>query len=285
MYPPDDPFLVYRLFGFITIRWYAVCILGGALAATWVGARRAERRGYNPEHAWNLLALGLITAIASARAWYVFFEWPSFRGRPLLYIINPATGGIAIHGAILGAIIGCWIYTRWNRLPFVEWLDIGAPCMALAQAIGRWGNFFNQEAYGRPTTLPWGLRIDADHRVVPYRDPDVYGEATRFHPTFLYESLWNVGVVAALLLMERRFRNHWRTGDTFLLYGILYSLGRVWIEGLRTDSLCSNGVGGSCDGALRTAQVVSLLVILVFSAVYVYRHRRRPPTAPASAGA
>jgi phosphatidylglycerol:prolipoprotein diacylglycerol transferase len=157
--------------------------------------------------------------------------------------------------------------------------------MALAQAIGRWGNFFNQEAYGRPTTLPWGLRIDADHRIGPYRDPAVYGEATRFHPTFLYESLWNAGVVAALLLMERRFQSHWRTGDTFLLYGILYSLGRVWIEGLRTDSLCSNGVGGSCDGALRTAQVVSLLVILVFSAVYVYRHRRRPPTAPASAGA
>ena len=282
MYPPDDPFVVYQLFGLLTIRWYAVWILGGALVATWIGARRAERRGYNPEHAWNLLALGLITAIACARAWYVFFEWPSFRGKPLLYIINPGTGGIAIHGAILGAIIGAWIYTRWNRLPFVEWLDIGAPCMAIAQAIGRWGNFFNQEAYGRPTTLPWGLRIDADRRIGPYTDLAAYGEATRFHPTFLYESLWNVGVVAALLWIERRFRGHVRTGDTFLLYGILYSLGRVWIEGLRTDSLCSNGVGGSCDGALRTAQVVSLVVILVFSAVLVFRHVRRPPSAPAA---
>jgi phosphatidylglycerol:prolipoprotein diacylglycerol transferase len=282
MHPPDDPFVVYQLFGFLTIRWYAVCILGGALIATWFGARRAARRGYDPEHAWNLLAIGLITSIACARAWYVFFEWPSFRGKPLLYIINPATGGIAIHGAILGAIIGAWIYTRYNRLNFLEWLDIGAPCMAIGQAVGRWGNFFNQEAYGRPTTLPWGLRIDQDRRISPYGAPP-YGETTRFHPTFLYESIWNAGVVIVLLLIERRFRRQLRTGDIFLLYGILYSLGRLWIEGLRTDSLCSNGIGGSCAGSLRTAQVVSVVIIVVFSAVLAYRHLHRPPATPASA--
>jgi phosphatidylglycerol:prolipoprotein diacylglycerol transferase len=283
MYPPDDPFIVYQLFGFLTIRWYAVCILGGALVATWVGARRARQRGHDPEHAWNLLALGLITAIICARAWYVYFEWPNFRGKPLLYIINPATGGIAIHGAILGAILGAWIYTRWNRLVFLEWLDIGAPCMAIGQAIGRWGNFFNQEAYGRPTTLPWGLRIDQNRRVAPFHEAP-YDETTRFHPTFLYESLWNFAVVAALLLIERRFRRALRTGDIFLLYGIFYSLGRVWIEGLRTDSLCSSGVGGSCEGSLRTAQVVSLVVIVVFSAVLAFRHmRKQPPATTASA--
>lgn len=282
MYPPDDPFVVYQLFGFLTIRWYAVCILGGALVATWFGARRAEQRGHNPEHAWNLLALGLVTAIAFARAWYVYFEWPNFSGRPLLYIINPATGGIAIHGAILGAIIGAWIYTRFNRLNFLEWLDIGAPCMAIGQAIGRWGNFFNQEAYGRPTTLPWGLRIDQDRRIGPYGQAP-YDETTRFHPTFLYESLWNFAVVGVLLLIERRFRRSLRTGDIFLLYGIFYSLGRVWIEGLRTDSLCTNAVGGSCDGSLRTAQVVSLVVIVVFSAVLAFRHiRKQPPATTAS---
>ena len=276
MYPPDDPFLVYQLFGLITIRWYAVCILGGALLAAWFGARRAEQRGHNPEHAWNLLALGLITSIAFARAWYVFFEWPNYRDKPLLQIINPGTGGIAIHGAIVGAVLGAFIYTRLNKLNFLEWIDLGAPCMAIGQAIGRWGNFFNQEAYGRPTTLLWGLRIDQDRRLPPYDNFERYGEATRFHPTFLYESIWNAGVLVALLLLERRFRRRLLPGDVFLLYGILYSLGRVWIEGLRTDSLCTSGVGGSCTDALRAAQVVSLVVIAGFSILLIVRHLRRP---------
>lgn len=274
MYPPDDPYLIYQLFGLITIRWYAVCILGGALLAAWFGARRAERRGYNPEHAWNLLAFGLITAIAFARAWYVFFEWPRFRGQPLLYIINPATGGIAIHGGILGAALATLVYTRLNRLSFLEWADLGAPCLSIGQAIGRWGNFFNQEAYGRPTTLPWGLRIDAERRLPPF-DRAPYGPETRFHPTFLYESLWNVGVLIALLVVERRFRRQLLAGDVILLYGIFYSLGRFWVEGLRTDSLCTNGVGGSCSGALRTAQVVSLVAIAVCAALIAIRHLRR----------
>ena len=117
-------------------------------------------------------------------------------------------------------------------------------------------------------------RSESAHRAV---SEPAYDETTRFHPTFLYESLWNIGVVAVLLLIERRFRRFLRTGDIFLLYGIFYSLGRVWIEGLRTDSLCSNGVGGSCDGSLRTAQVVSLLVIVGFSAA-----SRLPPSAQAT---
>lgn len=277
MYPPDDPYLVYQLFGFLTIRWYAVCILGGALLAAWFGARRAERRGHNPEHAWNILAVGLIVAIAFARAWYVIFEWPRFQGQSLLYIINPATGGIAIHGGILGALLATWGYTRLNGLNFLEWADLGAPSFALGQAIGRWGNFFNQEAYGRPTTLPWGLRIDADRRLPPY-DQAPYDQATRFHPTFLYESLWNAGVVVALLLIERRFRRRLLTGDIAMLYGILYSAGRFWVEGLRTDSLCTNGVGGACSGALRTAQVVSLVAIVVLAAIIGIRHLRNRNT-------
>jgi phosphatidylglycerol---prolipoprotein diacylglyceryl transferase len=281
VYPPDDPFLVFQLFGILTIRWYAVCILGGALLAAWFGARRAAARGYNPEHAWNLLALGLVTAIIFARAWYVIFEWPRFRDQSLLFIINPGTGGIAIHGAILGAVIGAWLYTRFNNLRFLEWIDLGAPCMAIGQAIGRWGNFFNQEAYGRPTTLPWGLRIDPEHRIEPYNQAPYTG-ATLFHPTFLYESLWNVGVLIVVLVLERRFRRQLRPGDVFLMYGIAYSLGRIWIEGLRTDSLCASGIGGSCDGSLRTAQVVSLAVIVVFGAILAFRHLRRPAATTAA---
>jgi phosphatidylglycerol:prolipoprotein diacylglycerol transferase len=151
--------------------------------------------------------------------------------------------------------------------------------MAIGQAFGRWGNFFNQEAYGRPTTLPWGLRIDPEHRIAPY-NAEPYGEATRFHPTFLYESLWNFGVVAALFWIERRFRRRLLSGDIVMLYGILYSIGRFWIEGLRTDSLCIDGVGGSCEGALRTAQVVSIVAIGVLSAILAFRHLRHRGSSP-----
>ncbi len=284
MHPPFGPFLIDHLFGFLTIRWYAVCILGGALLAAWFGARRAERRGHDPEHVWNILAIGLIVAIAVARAWYVLFEWPQFRGKSLLYIINPATGGIAIHGGIFGGLLALWVYTRLNHLDFLEWADIGAPCVPIGQALGRWGNFFNQEAYGRPTTLPWGLNIDAEHRLRPY-DQAPYGPETRFHPTFLYESFWNVGVLVALVLVERRFRRRLLRGDLAMLYGILYSIGRFWVEGLRTDSLCSNGIGGSCAGALRTAQVVSLVAIVVLALILAIRHlRQRDATREIAAG-
>lgn len=282
MYPPDDPFVVNQLFGVLSVRWYAVAILGGAILAAWFGARRAVLRGYHPDHAWNLLALGLVTSIAVARAWYVFFEWPSFRDKSLLYIINPATGGIAIQGAIVGALIGAFIYTRWNKLNFLEWIDLGAPCLSIGQAIGRWGNFMNQEAYGRPmaTPLPGGLRIDADRRVAEFPAEQFPVDTTRFHPTFLYESIWNVLVLIALLALERRLRRWLRPGDVFLFYGILYSIGRFFIEGLRTDSLCTNGIGGACEGALRTAQVTALVTIVLFGAILAFRHIRRRPTPP-----
>lgn len=285
MYPPFGQYVVYRLFGLITIRWYAVMILGGAILAAWFAARRAAARGHNPEHVWNILAVGLLAAIAFARAWYVVFEWPRYRNAPWLYIINPANGGIAIHGGLLGGLLALWVYTRLNRLNFLEWADIGAPAVPIGQAIGRWGNFFNQEAYGRPTTLPWGLRIDQDHRIPPY-DKAPYGPETRFHPTFLYESLWNVGVLIALLVVERRFRGRLLRGDLAMLYGIFYSIGRFFTEGLRTDSLCTNGVGGSCAGALRTAQVISLVAIISLSAIIAVRHllrRNRPREMPAGA--
>jgi phosphatidylglycerol---prolipoprotein diacylglyceryl transferase len=286
MYPPDDPFLIEQLFGLLSVRWYAVCILGGALLAAWFGARRVAARGQDPEHAWNLLAFGLIISIACARAWYVAFEWRRFSTMEnagtlrwfVFDVINPATGGIAIQGAIVGAVLGTFIYTRWNGLDFLRWIDFGAPCMSIGQAIGRWGNFFNQEAYGRPMAAaqPWGLRIDSQFRVGEYPASEYPVETTRFHPTFLYESLWNVGVLIALLLIERRFRDWLRKGDLFLLYGIIYSSGRFFIEGLRTDSLCLNGFGGSCAGSLRTAQVTALATIAIFALILLLRHLRRP---------
>jgi phosphatidylglycerol:prolipoprotein diacylglycerol transferase len=282
--PPDDPFLINtHIFGFpLAVRWYGVLIVGGAMLAGWLSARRAERRGYDPEHIWNLLLLGMVFGIIGARLYYVAFEWEQFRG-DILKIINTTTGGLAIHGALIGAIGAALIYTRWKKLPFVEFLDICMPGFLLAQGIGRWGNFFNQEAYGRPTSLPFGVDIDMDRRLPPYDDPIKYPPGTLFHATFLYESVWNFVGVGLLLWLNRRLRGWLRTGDIALFYAIWYGIGRFWVEGLRTDSLCTNGVGGSCEGALRAAQIVSLLLVAGGLIGLFINHRRALPAQPAPA--
>jgi phosphatidylglycerol:prolipoprotein diacylglycerol transferase len=282
LYPPTGPYLFdLNSYGIpLSIRWYGILIVGGALLAGWVGTRRAARRGYDPEHVWNILLLGMVLGIAGARAYYVAFEWPRFANESLLFIINPASGGLAIHGALIGGLIAALIYTRRYRLPFVEWLDILMPLFLIAQAVGRWGNFFNQEAYGRPTTLGFGVRIDADRRLPPFDDMVQYPPKTLFHPTFLYESIWNISGFGVLVLIEQRLRDRLRNGDMALLYAIWYGLGRFWIEGLRVDSLCTNGIGGECASALRTAQIVSLLLFFGGIIGLIINHTRRLPMAP-----
>jgi phosphatidylglycerol:prolipoprotein diacylglycerol transferase len=283
LYPPDDPFLLNTtLFGIpLVVRWYGALIVGGAMLAGWLASRRAARRGYDPEHVWNLLLLGMILGIAGARAYYVAFQWPEFAGRSLFDIINPATGGLAIHGALIGALAAALIYTRRNKLPFVEWLDICLPAMIVAQAIGRWGNFFNQEAYGRPTPFGFGVKIDQEHRLPPYNNMAEYPAGTLFHPTFLYESIWNLAGFGLIVWIERRFRGRLRTGDSALLYAVIYGAGRFWIEGLRTDSLCTNGIGGDCVGAFRAAQIASLLLFVGgLVGLYINHRRALPPAAP-----
>jgi phosphatidylglycerol---prolipoprotein diacylglyceryl transferase len=282
LYPPDDPYLINTvLFGIpLAVRWYGVLIVSGALLAGYVAAGRARERGEDPEHIWNLLLLGMVLGIVGARLYYVAFEWPRFAGRSLLEILNPASGGLAIHGALIGAVLAALIYTRRNGLDFVRYLDICMPPFMLAQAVGRWGNFFNQEAYGRPTDSGFGVRIDMENRLPPFDDPVAYPPETLFHATFLYESLWNFAGFGLLIWIERRFAAWLRPGDVALLYAIWYGLGRLWVEGLRTDSLCTNGVGGSCEGALRAAQIVSLLLIAGGVAGIVINHRLRRPREP-----
>jgi phosphatidylglycerol:prolipoprotein diacylglycerol transferase len=216
----------------------------------------------------------MFMGIVGARIYYVAFEWPRFEGRSWLDIINPATGGLAIHGAIIGAILAALIYTRRYFLNVWDILDITMPTFMLAQAIGRWGNFFNQEAYGRPTDLGVGVVIDAPYRIPPYNDLDKYPLTTLFHPTFLYESLWNLAGVGVLVMVERRFRDVLRRGDMLLFYFIVYGLGRLWIEGLRTDSLCTDLVGGECANALRVAQVASIALIAVGLIGLWWNHQR-----------
>jgi phosphatidylglycerol:prolipoprotein diacylglycerol transferase len=278
IYPPDDPFLLNFMLGSIPIalRWYGVLIVGGAMIAAQWGAYRAQQRSQDPEHVWNLVVLGMILGIAGARVYYVIFEWPRFANQSIWMIINPATGGLAIHGALIGAVLAALIYTRRHQLDLREWLDIMMPTFMLAQAIGRWGNFFNQEAYGRPTPFGVGLIIDAQYRIPPYNDLDKYPLTTLFHPTFLYESLWNLAGVGVLIAIERRFRDVLRRGDMVLFYAIIYGLGRLWIEGLRTDSLCTDLVGGSCADALRVAQIASIVLIAAGVIGLWLNHARAP---------
>ncbi|MEM8534343.1 MAG: prolipoprotein diacylglyceryl transferase [Chloroflexota bacterium] len=282
IYPPGDPFFInIELFGFpIVIRWYGIIIVMAAVVAGWFAARRAQQRGYNPDHVWNLLMLGMILGIAGARTYYVVFEWPRFAGQPFIDIINPRTGGLAIHGGIIGALLAAFLYTAWNKLPFFMWLDICAPTFLLGQALGRWGNFFNQEAYGRPTDLPFGVIIDGDNRLPPFDNLEQYPPSTLFHATFLYESLWNLMGVGVLIWLERGLRGKLRVGDIALGYAIWYGTGRLWVEGLRTDSLCTSGFGGSCEEALRVAQIASLLLIAGGLIGLYLNHTLRPATDP-----
>ncbi len=276
LYPPDDPFL-FRLvlFGFpLEVRWYGVLIMTGVLLAAWLSVYRARKRGYHPDHVWNQLMLGLILGIIGARLYYVIFEWDRFAGN-IWAMINLTTGGLAIHGAIIGALLSAVIYTRRHTLPFWDWVDVCMPGVLLAQAVGRWGNFFNQEAYGIPTALGVGVRIDAEHRLPPYNDMLLYPPNTLFHATFLYESVWNLVGLGLLLLIDRQFgrlapaeRRWLRPGDLLFLYAIYYSLGRFWIEGLRIDSLYF--------GPLRIAQVVSLVLIIIGGIALFLNHRWHP---------
>jgi phosphatidylglycerol---prolipoprotein diacylglyceryl transferase len=277
MRPPTGPTVIDHLFGlsFLTVRWYGVLIIGGAMLAATLASRRARAHGIADEHVWNQLLLGLLFGIIGARLYYVAFEWGRYAGKPLLEILNPQGGGLAIHGAIVGALLAVLIYTRRQRLPLLTWLDICVPTLLVGQAIGRWGNFFNQEAYGRPTTLPWGLDIVPEHRIPPYDNLQQYPASTRFHPTFLYESLWNVSALVLILWIERRFRAWLKPGDSALLYGVLYSAGRFFTEGLRTDSLCVGPytLDGSCAGGLRIAQLVSLATLMTCGLILTWRHR------------
>jgi len=245
------------------IRAYALCILAGIAVAAAVTNRRWVARGGVPGTATDLAVWAVPAGLVGARLYHVATDWPAYFGP------NPSgeqvwevwRGGLGIPGGILGGALGAWAYARRHgvRLPaFADALAVGLP---LAQAIGRLGNWFNQELYGRPTTLPWGLEIDPAHR-----PPNMPLVAT-YHPTFLYEALWNVGVAALVAAADRRFRlGH---GRAFALYIAGYSVGRSWVEALRIDP--AHTIAG-----VRVNDWTAL-VGFVGAVVYLVLSRRLPP--------
>jgi phosphatidylglycerol---prolipoprotein diacylglyceryl transferase len=233
-------------FGPLVIRWYGLLIALSVLIGVSLSQYLAKRRHVNPELISDLSIWLVIGAIPAARLYYVLFQWSEYSQHPER-IIAIWQGGIAIHGAIIGGVIAALIFAKLKKISFWQLADLVAPSLILGQAIGRWGNFFNSEAFGSPTNLPWKLYVPLDRR------PPSLANFEYFHPTFLYESLWNLMVFALLLTLFFRAlsgKPRLKLGTLFLVYWVTYSLGRFWIEGLRTDSLML--------GSLRIAQMVSL---------------------------
>ncbi|NLK44767.1 MAG: prolipoprotein diacylglyceryl transferase [Tissierellia bacterium] len=240
-----DP-VAFTLFG-LEIRWYGILIASGVLLGTILALREAKRIGFNEELILDLLIWEVPLALVGARLYYVIFSWDMYRDNPI-EALNIRHGGLAIHGAIIMAIIVAIIFTKIKKVNFWTLADICAPSLILGQAIGRWGNYINQEAYGGPTDLPWGIMVNG----------------VRVHPTFLYESIWNFLVFIFLFWYRKNKKKN--EGEVFLLYLSLYSFIRFFIEGLRTDSLMW--------GQFRVAQIVSLIGFSIPLIIF-YRNRKK----------
>ena len=277
------------------IRYYGIIIVIAMLVAAYVAARLAKRVGYDPDHVWGALTWAIIPAIVLARLWFVLFPPATLidQGMDTAWFFehffdttNGAiaiwSGGLSIFGAVLGGLAGAYLYLRRNKLPVAPWLDIAGVALPLGQAIGRWANFINQELYGLPTTLPWGITIDRLHRVDVVVDPAKqslrsmvdWPPETLFHPLFLYESLWNLIAFIVLLNLFLRYRKNFRPGDFFLLSVMQYSFIRFLLEFIRVEVAYIPGT------TINSSQAVTAVVFLVALGVFLYRRTTAPKSTP-----
>ena len=247
------------------VYFYGILITLGVLAAAFIGQAEAKRRGMNPEVIWDALFWVVLAGIIGARIWHVLTPPPSMVAQGIttkwyfmhpLDMLNIRNGGLGIPGAVIGGGIALWIYCKRKGISFLTWTDVVAPGVALAQAIGRWGNFFNQELYGLPTNLPWKIYIDPLHRVEGYQNSDY------FHPLFFYESIWNVLIMVVLLWLARRFEKSLKSGDIFFIYMIMYSVGRFSLEFLRLDAAQVGGINFNQTFVAIVALVAGGLILL-----------------------
>ncbi len=244
MLPTPNP-IAFTVFG-LDIMWYGIMIAAAMVLAVIITYRRAPIHNISSEKTLDFVLICIPMGVIGARLYYVIFDWSYYAG-DFYKMINIRNGGLAIHGGlILGFLTAIILCRLWNVRP-MNLLDLVAPAIAIAQSIGRWGNYFNSEAHGGPTNLPWGILVDGQ----------------KVHPTFLYESIWCFLLFIILIIVDnnRKFE-----GQTFLLYGILYSVERFFVEGLRTDSLMI--------GPLRQAQVFSAAVFVLFLILYIILRRK-----------
>lgn len=254
--------------GPVTVYFYGVIIMLGALAATWLSSIEARRRNFNKDIVWDILPWALIGGVIGARIWHILTPPQSMVEQGIttwFYLTHPLDalmiwrGGLGIPGAVIGGAVALYLYCRKMKMNFAIWTDIIAPGLALAQAVGRWGNFINQEVYGSPTNLPWAIYIDTAHRLPEFLDVSYY------HPLFAYESIYNLLNMALLLWIGRKFVNRLRPGDIFLSYLIIYPIGRFFLEFLRLDPSPVAGVNIN--------QMVMAIIAVVAAAALVIRHR------------
>jgi phosphatidylglycerol:prolipoprotein diacylglycerol transferase len=282
MYPPLGP-VMFQI-GSFSLHWYGFIMVVAILVAAWVAGRYVARHWENSETIWNMLLWVLIPAIIGERLYYVFIQSPRGPSGLGMYLANPILileiwhGGLHIYGAFIFGGIALILYARWKKLRLPIYLDAVGLALPLGQAIGRWANFINQELYGPPTTLPWGLRIDDAHRIPPYNNLALYPESTRFQPLFLYESLANLLGFFLIFWISRRFEKQLRNGDLFLLYLIWYPLVRFCLEFFRTDSWFFPGTPFNVVHILSSITVISAITLLVL------RHRRAPRAEVITAG-
>ena len=278
-YTPDP--IAFTVFG-IGIRWYAILVCTGMILGTLLAMKRSPSRGINPDDFLDVVLVALPVGIVGARAWYVIFEWENYHS--FFDVINIRAGGLAVQGGLIFGILSAFLVCWCKRMPFLTVLDLAVPSIALGQAIGRWGNYFNQEAHGTETDLPWAILVDG----------------VKVHPTFLYESIWCLILFLVLSGIDRRKEFQ---GQTMCLYFILYSFERFFVEQLRTDSLLTGPANlvmplkaagydpSLVEGVLhlgrflvypfRTAQFVSLLAIIVFIVLYsVLKKKQELSTLP-----
>ena len=237
--------VAFSIFG-IDVMWYGILMALGMIIGTLLAIKEGKRVGIKEDDILDLAIVAIPSGLIGARLYYVIFNW-DYYSQNISQVLNFRGGGMAIHGALIGGILAGYLFSRYKKMSFFKLADtviIGVP---LAQAIGRWGNFINQEAHGGPTNLPWGIMVNGE----------------KVHPTFLYESIWNIGIFIFLWIFRKKKQYE---GEVIVLYTILYSLGRFFIEGLRTDSLMI--------GPFRMAQVISLIGVVGAIIAHIYLSKK-----------
>ena len=265
---PSPPSPIMFEAGPLALRYYGLCIALGIVVATWLTGRELVRKGYDGELALDSLFFIVPPGFVGARLYHVITDYDLYADDPWPGVVAVWNGGLGIYGGVVGGFLGLLIFARVRNISALAFADAVAPGLVLAQAIGRWGNYFNQELFGRPSQLPWAIRISPENR------PEGFSDAETFHPTFLYESIWNALVCLVLLWVARRFARSLKDGDVFLLYVSLYSTGRFFMELLRIDPAFL--IGGTIRGNIFVASVLALGAAMVLLLRHSQTSRKRP---------
>ena len=246
------------------IYWYGIGYAVGLALAYLLMVRLAKRAGEDPDVVGNGIIIVAVAALIGGRLYHVIDQWALYKDDPLKIVMPPYTG-LGVYGGIITGTVAAFLYARYKRVPFLRWADIVAPALFVMQAVARWGNFFNQELYGTPTSLPWGIPIDCAHRVTAYPCSEFPEATTAFHPLFLYESISGVLGALALIWMGYHVRHRLRPGDLLLTFFIWYGTVRFFLEPLRQENWTFNGIP--------TAMLVSIGFIAVGVIALLWRHR------------